>query len=199
MLTLALAFALAAPPDLTAVGVVVSARAERSVALLKSGGRTRVVGVGENAFGGRLVAVRAGAVTLEYDGQRFDLALAEGAPLVAAAPRVAPAADAGRVLERRDVERRLGEEASRILAETTLVPAMDGSRVAGYTLTRVPEGTLLTEAGLQPGDVLTEINDVPIDSMATLVSLWPRLQGETRLRAVILRNGQPLSLTVSLR
>jgi type II secretion system protein C len=198
MLLVGLLLAFAPPPDLAAVGVVVSPRAERSVALLKAGGRTRVVGVGENAFGGRLVAVRPGAVTLEFDGQRFDLSLAEGAAPVAALRRTSPDGD-GRVLERREVERRLGEEASRILAETTLVPAMDGSRVAGYTLTRVPPGTLLTDAGLQPGDVITEINEVPIDSMATLVSLWPKLQGETQLRAVVLRNGQPVSLTVSLK
>lgn len=199
MLVLGLLLALAPPPDLVAVGVVVSPRAERSVALLKAAGRTRIVGVGETAFGGRLVAVRAGAVTLEFDGQRFDLSLADGAGLVAAVRRVSPEGEAGRVLERREVERRLGEEAPRILAETTLVPAMDGSRVAGFTLTRVPPGTLLTDAGLQPGDVITEINDVPIDSMATLVSLWPKLQGETLLRAVVLRNGQPVSLSVSLR
>jgi type II secretion system protein C len=198
MLVAALLAVLAPPPDLAAVGIVISPRAERSVALLKAGGRTRVVGVGETAFGGRLVAVRPGAVSLEFDGQRFDLALAEGAAPVAAARRTAPEGD-GRVLERRDVERRLGEEAPRILAETTLVPAMDGSRVAGFTLTRVPPNTLLTDAGLQPGDVLTEVNEIPIDSMATLVSLWPKLQGETQLRAVVLRNGQPVSLTVSLR
>ena len=40
--------------------------------------------------------------------------------------------------------------------------------MAGFTLTRVPENSLLTEAGLRAGDVLTQINDIPIDSMATL-------------------------------
>jgi general secretion pathway protein C len=104
-----------------------------------------------------------------------------------------------RVLQRRDVEKRLGEEAPRILAETTLMPALDSGRVAGFTLTRVPENSLLTDAGLRAGDVLTQINDTPIDSMATLIALWPRLQNESTLRAIVLRNGQPVSLTVSLR
>jgi type II secretory pathway component PulC len=63
----------------------------------------------------------------------------------------------------------------------------------------VPEGSLLTEAGLRAGDVLTQINDTPITSMATLIGLWPRLQNERTLRAIVLRNGQPVSLTVSLR
>jgi general secretion pathway protein C len=118
---------------------------------------------------------------------------------VARAAAAAPADPGSRVLERREVERRLGEEASRILAETTLIPALDAGHVAGFTLSRVPEGSLLTDAGLRAGDVLTSINDTPIDSMATLISLWPRLQGESTLHAVVLRNGQPVSLTVSLR
>ena len=200
MVVFALLMALAPPSDLAALGVVVSPRAERSVALLRSAGRTRVVAVGERAFGGTLVAVRRGTVTLEFEGERFELSLVEGAEPVSAARRPAPdGRGAGRVMERRDVERRLGEEAGRILAETTLVPAMDGTRVAGYTVTRLPEGTLLSDAGLQAGDVVTEINGIPIDSMATLVALWPKLQGESRIHAVVLRNGQPLSLSVSLR
>ena len=35
--------------------------------------------------------------------------------------------------------------------------------------------------------------------MAALIGLWPRLQTATELRAVVLRNGQPYSLLVSLR
>src|SRR5262249_44333716 len=164
-------------------------------------GRTRVVGVGETAFGGKVAAIAADAVTVEFEGRRVVVRLSGEAPVVPVARASAPAAaDSGaRVLERRDVERRLGEEAPRILAETSLMPALDGGRVAGFTLTRVPQGSLLTDAGLQAGDVLTQINDTPIDSMATLIGLWPRLQNESTLRAIVLRNGQPVSLTVSLR
>lgn len=198
-----LILALAAPPtDLAAVGIVASRDPSHSVALLRAGGRTRVVGVGETAFGGRVAAIAADMVTVEFDGRRLELRLsgdASGAAL-ARAPSPSASPDPGtRVLERRDVERRIGEEAPRILAETTLMPALDAGRVAGFTLTRVPEGSLLTEAGLRAGDVLTQINDTPIDSMATLIGLWPRLQHESTLTAIVLRNGQPVSLTVSLR
>jgi type II secretion system protein C len=204
MLAALLTVALAAPPaDLAAVGIVTSRDPVHSVVLLRSGGRTRVVGIGEAAFGGRVAAIAADMVTLEFEGRRLDLRLlGEVTRVVAVAPAaVAPAPDesAPRVLQRRDVERRIGEEAPRILAETTLMPALDSGIVSGFTLTRVPEGSLLTEAGLRAGDVLTQINDTPITSMATLIGLWPRLQNESTLRAVVLRNGQPVSLTVSLR
>jgi general secretion pathway protein C len=201
MFAVLLLAALSGPPaDLSAVGIVASRDASRSVVLLRSGGRTRVVSVGENAFGGRVTAIRADSVAIEFEGRSIDLRLSGDSVRAAASAPAAPAGDPGaHVLARRDVERRIGEEAPRILAETTLVPAVDAGRVAGFTLTRVPENSLLTEAGLRAGDVLTQVNDTPIDSMATLIGLWPKLQGESTLTAVVLRNGQPVSLSVSLR
>ncbi len=202
MVALLLAAVLGAPPaDLAAVGIVTSRDASHSVVLLRSSGRTRAVGVGESAFGGRVAVIAADAVTLEFEGRRLELRLSGDSGAAPAPARAAsPPADPGaRVMERREVERRLGEEVPRILAETTVMPALDGGRVAGLTLTRMPEGTVLTEAGLRPGDVLTEINGTPIDGMATLISLWPRLQNQSTLQATVLRGGQPVTLTVSLR
>ena len=201
-------FALAlavAPPDLSAIGIVSSARVEARAALLQSGGRTRVVGVGDAAFGGRVAAIESDHVVVDYDSGRVRLRLAAGAapaPATAATASSPAAEDStmpARAMERREIERRLGEESGRILAETTLVPAMDAGRVAGFTITRMPDSTLLSDAGLRPGDVLTEVNGVPIDSLATLIGLWPRMQTETALRAVVLRNGQPVTLAVTLR
>jgi general secretion pathway protein C len=198
--------ALAAPPaDLEAVGIILSRRPEACVAILRSGGRERVVAVGEPAFGGRVSAIAPGRVSLDFGGERLDVRLAgvaaapPAAPAtVAAGPREDPATPA-RAMERREMERRLGQEVPRILAETTLVPVTESGQVAGFTLTRIPEGTLLTDAGLRAGDVITSINDVPIDSLATLIGLWPRLQSESDVRAVVLRNGQPIVLSVHLR
>ncbi len=175
--------------------------------MLRSEGRTRVVSPGEAVFGGRLVAVGTRGVSLDFEGVRVEVALSN-APLTAAAPSAAPlpepppAEDASapaRSLERRDVERRLSVEIPRILAETTAVPVMENGRVTGIALTRIAEGSLLTEAGLRAGDVLTQINDTVIDGLPTLIGLYPRLQSARELRAVVLRNGVPFSINLSLR
>ena len=202
----------AAPTDLAVSGVVVGRTPERSSAILTSGGRTRTVGVGESAFGGRLVSVTADGVALEFGGERVELRLptvvaalprptgpASGRP---ALPPGAPPEDPetpAREMNRVEVQRRLGEEIPRILAETAVAPVMEEGRVVGVQVTRLPEGSLLTDAGLRTGDVLTRINDTEIDGMATLIGLWPRLQSASELRATVLRNGQPFSLLVSLR
>jgi type II secretion system protein C len=202
-----------APEDLAVAGVVVGRTPARSSAILTSGGRTRTVGVGESVFGGRLVSVSTEAVALDFGGARVELRVPT-APPAAALPRPsavppppslppgAPPQDPetpAREMNRAEVQRRLGEEIPRILAETAVAPVMEEGRVVGVQVTRLPEGSLLTDAGLRTGDVLTRINDTEIDGMGTLIGLWPRLQTATELRAVVVRNGQPFSLLVSLR
>jgi len=216
LLTLALALALeAAPVDLAVAGVVVGKTKQRSTAILTSGGRARVVSVGDTAFGGRVVSVSAEAVALDFAGERVVLRLPSaaqaagrpGAPARAAAGPPSPAPGAPpedpetppRTMQRTDVQRRLGDEIPRILAETSVAPVLEDGRVVGVQLARLPEGSLLTDAGLRAGDVITQINGTEIDGMATLVGLWPRLQIASELRAVVRRNGQPVSLVVSLR
>jgi type II secretion system protein C len=195
----------AAPADLEALGVIVNPRSGGSVAILRSGARTRVVALGETAFGGRVAAIGERSVWLDFGGARVEVRLP-----VASAERVAAAAAVradpledpetpAREMARDEVQRRLALETPRILTETTLVPVQDEQRVTGFALTRIPEGSLLSDAGLRPGDVLTAVNDVPIDSLATLMGLWPRLQNESRVNALVLRDGRPVSLTVTLR
>ena len=201
------------PSDLALAGVVVGSTPARSSAILTSGGKTRVVAVGESAFGARLVSVAADGVVLERDGERRELRLP--ATVVASAlprhgnamarpslPAGAPPEDPetpAREMSKVEVQRRLGEEIPRILAETAVVPVMEDGRVVGVQVTRLPEGSLLTDAGLRAGDILTRINDTEIDGMATLIGLWPRLQSASELRAVVVRNGQPFSILVSMR
>jgi type II secretory pathway component PulC len=183
MLVLALLAALQAPPDdLSAVGIVLSPRPETSVAILRSGGRSRVAAVGDTVFGGRVARIAPGLVVVEFGDGARELRLAASATAAAGPRPTAPEppretiADDGaeaRTMERREVDKRLGAEIPRILAETTLL--------------------------LRAGDVLTHVNDVPIDSLPTLIALWPKLQTASTLRAQVLRNGEPVSLTVTLR
>ncbi len=196
-------------PSIEAVGLVRSAVPTHSTAILRSQGRTRVVAVGETAFGARLVAIGAETVALELDGRSLELRLgptpavaAPPPPRASAPPRDAPPEDPAtpaREMEKRQVQIRLGEEMNRILSDTALARVTEDGRVVGVQIKRIAEGSLLTDAGLRAGDVLTSINDTQIDGMASLMALWPRLQSASELRATVLRGGQPFSLRVTLR
>jgi general secretion pathway protein C len=186
------------PPDLVVVGTIVSPRPDKSLAILHSAGRTRTVGAGDTAFGGKVAFVSQGIVALDFGPERVELRLSgtNAAPPPLAA-RAKPATDGSLAMARSDMEKRLGEEIPKILAETTVVPYLDQGAVTGLLLSRLPQG-ILSEVGLKQGDVLQSLNDVPVDSLATLASLWPRFQNATEVRAVVLRDGRPLNLTVSL-
>jgi type II secretory pathway component PulC len=174
-----------------------------------------VVAVGETAFGGRLLSVNAKGVTLELAGERVEIRLQAAVPPPATLPPAATAAGPRptlppgsppedpttphRTMNRAEVQRRLGEEIPRILAQTAVAPVTEEGHIVGLQVTRMAEGSLLADAGLRTGDVLTRINDVQIDGMVTLIGLWPRLQNATELRAVVLRGGQPVSLAVTFR
>jgi type II secretion system protein C len=207
MLMLAFLLAAAAAPDVNVVGVVVSPQAAESVAIVQSRGQTRIVKVGESAFGGRVARVAHDSVAFEFADQRVDVRVrASGLPAGpsrTAAAEPAPAAEpasGARTMAREDVQRRLAEETPRILSETAIAPVTDGGQVRGFALTRIPAGAnLLADAGLRAGDVVTEINGTAIDSLPTLIGLWPRLQNEKEIRATVLRNGQPMNLSVTLR
>jgi type II secretion system protein C len=202
---LALLLLLSSPADLKLIGVVTAQDPALSVAVLQQAdGRTRAAAIGEIAFGARVVALGEGSVTIEVGGQSRVLRLAGGtvaapaseAPPPSAAP--AAAAPAPVNLPKQELDRRLAADMSRILAETTLVPVSEDGKIVGFRLARVPDGTLLTEVGLRAGDVLTEINGTPIDGLPTLLGLWTRLQGESHVNAVVLRDGKPVPLVLNL-
>ena len=202
-----LLLAASGPPDVAAVGVVVASSPERSAAILRSEGRTRIVSAGDAVFGGRVVAVTRHQVILDFDGDRVAIAVrgaGAGSPpsplLTRQPPPPVPAEDsAPRVMKREAVQERLAGEMNRILSETAIRPFTENGRVVGVRLTRVAQDSLLTEAGLRTGDVLTTINGTEIDGMATLISLWPRLQGASSLQASGLREGRPFSISLNLQ
>ncbi len=189
------------PPEMSLSGVVL-ARSGRHAAILVSEGRIRSVVAGDRAFGCAVGAIRAEAAEIVCGGERRTLRLeASDPPAVRGASptpgREEPEADL--TLTRADLEARLDREMSRLMTETTLIPVTSRGQVAGFTLSRIPAGTILETIGLKAGDVLVSVNETPVDSFTTLVGLWPRLQSTGAVRAQILRDGKPIDISVSIK
>lgn len=189
-------------PEVTLSGIVLS-RSGRHAATLVSEGRVRPVMAGDHAFGCEVSAILPDRVELVCSGERRSLRLVAGsgpkaAPLAAeATPATLPPSDV--TMTRAELEARLDREMSRLMTETTLIPVTSRGQVAGFTLSRIPAGTILDTLGLKAGDVLVSVNETPIDSFTTLVGLWPRLQTSGSVRAQIMRDGRPLDISVSIR
>ena len=152
--------------------------------MLQSGGRTRVVGVGDDRVRRPRRGDRRGPGGAGFDTGRVAAAAWPGRGRGGdRPPRRPPPAPRRRRRARWSAgrwnagwARKSGRDPGR-----DDPGAGDGrGRVAGFTLTRHARRHLLSDAGLRPGDVLTEVNGVPIDSLATLIGLWPRMQTEPR-------------------
>ena len=197
-----LAFLVSSGPEVTLSGVVL-ARSGRHAATLSSEGRTRPVVAGDRAFGCEVSAIRKDQVDLLCGGERRTLRLIASAATTRTAASSEPVAEAAPpadfTLSRAELEARLDREMPRLMTETTLIPVTSRGLVSGFTLSRVPEGTILETLGLRAGDVLVSVNETPIDSFTTLVGLWPRLQSSGAVRAQVMRDGKPLDISVSIK
>ena len=94
--------------------------------------------------------------------------------------------------------RRLVSEVPVLLAEAELTPRREGGQIRGIRIENLPDQTLLSEAGLMPGDILLTLNEVEVDSLSQLIALYARLGSEGEIRLELLRGGERLSLACDL-
>jgi len=195
-------------PGLVLEGVIIATDHERSVALVRraGGAYARAVTVGETIYGFEILEVVDSGVTVREGHDVFRLHLSgDWEPVAPVAPRdpspappVEAPASVRTELERSKVEARLSEEMPRIMKQTGLTPRVLKGRVRGFRITRLPEGTVLDEAGIRAGDVLLSINEISLNSPYTLIDLYPRLQAEEELRVVLERSGQTFTYVYKL-
>jgi type II secretory pathway component PulC len=81
-----------------------------------------------------------------------------------------------------------------ILRETNLTPRVEDGEIRGLSVSRLPDGTLLSECGLLPGDVLVSINGEPLVGVEALFGLIARLADQEEIRVVVRRRGEVLKL-----
>jgi type II secretory pathway component PulC len=186
--------------DISVSGIVASKSGQRAATLV-SEGKARAVSSGDRAFGCDVLGIGQDTVEIACGLEKRRLKLTASKIVSAEVPLAVaePERPADVTLSRAELEARLDREMSRLMTETTLIPVTSRGKVAGFTLSRIPAGTILETLGLRAGDVLTSITDTPIDSFTTLVGLWPRLQLAGAVRAQVLRDGRPMDISVSIR
>lgn len=94
------------------------------------------------------------------------------------------------------VERALIDEVlanPRSLGGVRAFPSGGGFKIAG-----VRRGSLVHQLGLRSGDVLTEVNGRPLDSVNAALDLLPRLKNASNLSVTLSRRGKPQTHNVSI-
>jgi len=211
-LCLALAFvqlARAQEGSLVLDGVIVAANPAYSIALVRRSGAVRAqpMRMGQEYYGYVLVAVEKdsvllqsirGALRLHVDGSDAARTTVPTIPGPAGAARNEDDGWVYRNVSRAEASARLEKEIPVILSETELRPWVEDGEILGLELLRLPDGTLLSEAGLLPGDLLQSINGEPLRGLDSLWDLLARLRDAHELRVVVLRRGQVLRFAYRL-
>jgi type II secretion system protein C len=192
------------PLELTLDGVIVAANPADSVALVRRAGapRAHALRIGQEIAGYVLVEVSRSSARLQSVDGELRLVLPgagdSAGPVHSETPRPGvPGREDGwsrRAFSRAEARARLSKEIPVILSETDLATRIEDGEARGVAVNRLPEGTILSESGLLPGDVLVSINDEPLRDVDSLFQLLSRLLEEEEIRVLVRRRGEVLRL-----
>jgi membrane-associated protease RseP (regulator of RpoE activity) len=96
-------------------------------------------------------------------------------------------------------DRIVREELPKVLMEASSEPVMENGQIVGFRLFQFEENSMFHKLGMKDGDVVTEINGVPLNNVTRTVQLLNGLRGENAVKVKVVRNGTPTSLDLSVK
>ena len=190
--------------NLLLAGVVSRRVSERGQAIIVSGGREqKIYSVGDTidgTNGATLHSVYADRVLLSQSGRLESLRLPrEGTGQVppSAARIVLPARLGGSGSGNQDSLREvIGSNASRIADVIRLAPAVEQGQILGFRVNPGPDTAAFAALGLEPGDIVTEVNGTTLDDPNRGLQVFEALGEMTMANVTLLRNGNPQAIVI---
>ena len=93
----------------------------------------------------------------------------------------------------------LRQNPDELMKRVQVVPVLDGGKLSGVRLSAGGDAALIERIGLLPGDVVTAVNGLPIDSFARGEEIMSNLKNSSSVHVTVLRDGKPIALTVGLQ
>jgi general secretion pathway protein C len=158
--------------------------------------------------GATLKEVYSDRVVLERSGRLETLrlpkeTLGDGAPAslpagrqTASPFRGAPPLETRTLQEYRDIAL---SDPQQLADVVRISPKNDGGRFIGYEVQPGRDPGLLDRVGLAPGDIVTSINGIALDTPARALGILRSLQGAEQVRVDYQRDGIPQTATVGIR
>ncbi len=177
---------------------------EPGQAIILSGNREqKVYSVGDTidgTNGARLHSVLADRVLLNRSGRLEALWLPRELPAQARqlAPRIAPRplSGGGTPNNPATLSQVIGANASRISDVIRIAPAIDSGQVVGFRVNPGADPAAFAALGLEPGDIVTEVNGTVIDDPNRGLQVFEALGETTMANVTLLRNGAPQAVVI---
>jgi general secretion pathway protein C len=80
-----------------------------------------------------------------------------------------------------------------------VLPVMEGGELRGYRMEPGSDPQLFNELGLRAGDIVTEVNGLPLANPALMGQVINQLSSAPQLNVVVNRNGTLENLSLNLR
>lgn len=212
---LAAGSAFANPFDYTVLGVITSAKEKKGVALLKqkSSGKVSASKEGDEVIKGmKIVSIMRKTVTFAFDKKTYELSVGDESPkelsgeLVASTPADNLSGVVG--IERQGntlkVSKQLkdnlvgGEGLNKILMQAATIPYVENGRLVGFRILEIDPGSIFDVAGLRDGDIITHINDQPINDAGLAIRALNSLRQASNATFNYLRGSTQMQLTLQV-
>jgi general secretion pathway protein C len=189
------------------VGLVAGDTPDQGRAIIaESNNPERLYGIGDSVAGGqvRLHQIQRDRVILERDGTYETLRLPRSDGTTAGAPGSAPAravpatAAPAEADEPRLQRSEWLQDPERLLQTVRARPVIQGGILHGLEVHPARNARQFQQAGLNPGDVITSVNGVPLSAIEDTDTLFQDLAGQARVEIVVERDGQALPISIQL-
>lgn len=207
--------ALANPFDYTVLGVITSAKDKKGVALLKqkSSGKVSASKEGDEVLKGmRIVSIMRKTVTFQFESKKYELSVGDEAPkeVNGDGPGATPADNLAGVvgIERSGntlkVSKQLkdtlvgGEGLNKILMQAATIPYVENGRLVGFRILEIDPGSIFDVAGLKDGDIITHINEQPINDAGLAIRALNSLKAASNATFNYIRGSTSMQLTLQV-
>ena len=196
------------------LGVIASSESRQGVALLKhvKSGRVSALKEGQEVSKNlEIKKVSRKTVYFKWNGSDYSMRVGDEAPTLSSQEKNIPsvAKDLRNIvgIERRgDVlmvshslkENLVGSGLNEILMQAAAVPHMEEGRMIGFKILEIEEGSIYEVAGLVDGDVITHINERPLNDAGVAIKTLQLLKDSSSASFGFIRNGQKQELRIQI-
>lgn len=96
-------------------------------------------------------------------------------------------------------DRMVNQELQNILMQATAEPVMQGGEISGFKVYQFDNQSIFYKLGMKEGDVVKEINGVPLNNVAKTIQFLNGLKGEAKVNVQIERDGQAMNLDLNVK
>ena len=93
----------------------------------------------------------------------------------------------------------LGEDFSQVLQDAKAEPHYEGGELSGFQVNRIRQDSIYEKAGLRNGDIVKEINGIPLSDAAQAIRLLQSLRGESQIEVRVVRGGESININLQVK